>query len=153
MLIHACPTPTLDQTRICASVLRRNAGHTAPGACKRPSGQLSGASFDLPEIDGQLADAGLDSSGLHEVAAATASLNDDAAATLFLAGVAGRFATHPNSTMLWAVTAFDLYAPGLEQVGLNPGKSFTARGARTPKFSPWRKMPCETVRWPVSWRK
>ena len=86
--------------------------------------------FDLPEIDGQLADAGLDSSGLHEVAAATASLNDDAAATLFLAGVAGRFATHPNSTMLWAVTAFDLYAPGLEQVGLNPGKVLYGQGRK-----------------------
>lgn len=76
--------------------------------------------FGVPELDGRLADGGLDGAGLHELAAASATLNDDAAATLFAAGIAARFAAKPGFTVLWALTRFDLYAPGLEQVGLGP---------------------------------
>ncbi len=86
--------------------------------------------FGVAAVDERLADRGLDGSGLHEVAAASASLNDDAAATLFVAGIAARFASQPGFNVLWAVTAFDLYAPGLEQVGLGPDKLFYAQGRK-----------------------
>lgn len=86
--------------------------------------------FGVPEIDEKLADQGLHSGGLHEVAAASASLNDDAAATLFVAGIAARLAEQPGCTVLWAVTTFDLYAPGLEQVGLGPEKVLYGQGRK-----------------------
>ncbi|WBX84445.1 ImuA family protein [Sphingosinicella microcystinivorans] len=84
--------------------------------------------FGLDAIDDRLADRGLDGAGLHEIAAATAALSDDAAATLFAAGIAARFAEKPGFTVLWALTRFDLYAPGLEQVGLGPAKLLYAHG-------------------------
>lgn len=86
--------------------------------------------FGLPTIDERLADHGLDAGGLHEIAAASEQLTDDAAATLFLAGIAARFCDQPDFTMLWAVTAFDLYAPGLEQVGLRPEKVLYGQGRK-----------------------
>ena len=49
--------------------------------------------FGIASLGDQLADGGLDGAGLHEIVGATASLNDDAAATLFIAGVAARFAS------------------------------------------------------------
>lgn len=84
--------------------------------------------FDAPEIDDRLADHGIDGAGLHEVAAASASLGDDAAATLFAAGIAARFANRPGAAVLWALIRFDLYAPGLEQVGLGPDRLLYAQG-------------------------
>jgi protein ImuA len=86
--------------------------------------------FGLGALDDRLADHGLDVAGLHEIAAATASLNDDAAATLFAAGIAARLANRPGFTVLWAVTRFDLYAPGLEQVGLGPDRILYAQGRK-----------------------
>ncbi|MEJ7933870.1 protein ImuA [Sphingobium sp. AN558] len=84
--------------------------------------------FGLPQMDARLADGGLDGTGLHEIAAASATLSDDAAATLFAAGIAARFAAKATSDVFWAMTAFDLYAPGLEQVGLDPTQIFYAQG-------------------------
>ncbi|WP_246331849.1 ImuA family protein [Sphingomonas chungangi] len=84
--------------------------------------QVSGGpslAFGIDRIDDRLADHGLDGHALHEVAAASPALSDDAAATLFLAGLAARFAAAAG-TVLWAVTRFDLYAPGLDQAGLSP---------------------------------
>ena len=94
--------------------------------------------FDLPAIDERLAAGGIDRRGLHEIAAASAALSDDAAATLFCAGIAARLAalaSEPRArsrgaTVLWALTQFDLYAPGLEQVGLAPDRILYAQGAR-----------------------
>jgi protein ImuA len=86
--------------------------------------------FGLPEIDARLADRGLDGAGLHEIAAARASHGDDAAATLFAAGIAARFAAETGRTVLWALTRFDLYAPGLEQVGLGSDRIVYAQGRR-----------------------
>ncbi|WP_298670729.1 protein ImuA [uncultured Sphingomonas sp.] len=86
--------------------------------------------FGLAPLDDQLADYGLDGAGLHEIASATAALSDDAAATLFAAGIAARFADKPDSTVLWALTRFDLYAPGLEQAGLGPDKVIYAQGRK-----------------------
>lgn len=84
--------------------------------------------FGVGPVDHLLAGGGLDGAGLHEVAAATASWSDDAAATLFAAGIAARFAG-PGLSTLWALTRFDLYAPGLEQAGLGPERIFYAQGA------------------------
>lgn len=86
--------------------------------------------FGLSELDNRLADRGLDGTGLHEIAAASSALSDDAAATLFAAGIAARFADRPGFTVLWALTRFDLYAPGLEQVGLGPAKLLYAQGRK-----------------------
>ncbi|KFD30110.1 ImuA family protein [Sphingobium yanoikuyae] len=86
--------------------------------------------FGVPALDERLASHGLDSAGLHEIAAASATLSDDAAATLFTAGIAARFAADPQLTIFWALTQFDLYAPGLEQVGLGPDKVFYAQAQK-----------------------
>ncbi len=75
--------------------------------------------FGIDEVDDRLAQGGLPCSALHEIAAATPTLADDTAATLFAAGVAARLADG-GAQVLWVVTRFDLYAPGLEQAGLGP---------------------------------
>lgn len=72
--------------------------------------------FGIPPVDSRLADGGLRLDALHEVAAGTAQLSDDAAATLFMAGIAAR-AWGP---VLWVVRRRDLFAPGLYQAGLSP---------------------------------
>ncbi len=84
--------------------------------------------FGVGPVDHLLAGGGLDGAGLHEIAAASASLSDDAAATLFAAGIAARFAAAPGLSALWALTRFDLYAPGLEQAGLGPERILYAQG-------------------------
>ena len=84
--------------------------------------------FGVAPLDHLLADHGIDGAGLHEVAAASASWSDDAAATLFAAGIAARFAAEPGLHSLWALTRFDLYAPGLEQAGLGPERVLFAQG-------------------------
>lgn len=81
-------------------------------------------------MDDRLADQGLHGAGLHEIAAASATLNDDAAATLFAAGIAARFAASKKAEIFWALSRFDLYAPGLEQVGLGPDRIFYAQGLK-----------------------
>ncbi|WP_200934964.1 MULTISPECIES: ImuA family protein [unclassified Sphingopyxis] len=83
--------------------------------------------FGVGPVDHLLSTGGLDGGGLHEVAAASASWSDDAAATLFAAGIAARFAA-PGLSALWALTRFDLYAPGLEQAGLGPERVLYAQG-------------------------
>ncbi|MDE1918644.1 MAG: protein ImuA [Sphingomonadales bacterium] len=84
--------------------------------------------FGVPMLDDRLAAQGLDGAGLHEIAAASSRLGDDAAASLFAAGIAARFADQGNFTVLWALSRFDLYAPGLEQVGLAPSQLLYAQG-------------------------
>ena len=75
--------------------------------------------FGIPAIDLKLARGGLDRFGLHEVAPSRPTLSDDAAASLFLAGIAARL-VGTGGTALWVLTSTDLYAPGLEQAGLSP---------------------------------
>lgn len=72
--------------------------------------------FGMQRLDARLADGGLRLDALHEVAGASADLTDDAAATLFVAGIAAR-AWGP---VLWVVRRRDLFAPGLYQAGLAP---------------------------------
>lgn len=86
--------------------------------------------FGIAPLDERLAGGGLDSAGLHEVAGATSTLGDDAATTLFVAGIAARFAALTGKTVLWALTRFDLYAPGLEQAGLAPASLLYAQGRK-----------------------
>jgi len=89
----------------------------ALGAPARSGGVVS---FGVEEMDQRLADKGLAVGGLHEVAASGPTLAEDAAATLFLAGIATRAA--PQAPVLWVLARFDLYAPGLEQSGLSPDR-------------------------------
>jgi protein ImuA len=109
-------TPRADQLAAIRSVLAND---------QRVRGPV--LQFGLPSLDERLADGGLDGAGLHELAAASATLSDDAATTLFAAGIAARFAASAGLTVLLALTRFDLYAPGLEQVGLGPDRIIYAQ--------------------------
>jgi protein ImuA len=84
--------------------------------------------FEIAELDDRLADRGLDGAALHEIAPAAPALSDEAAATLFVAGIAARMAAMTDARVLWVVSRFDLYAPGLEQVGLSPERLIFAEG-------------------------
>ena len=74
--------------------------------------------FGIDAIDSQLGAGGLRAGALHEASARSASLVDDAAATLFLAGIAARQAAGSGAPVLWVSCRCDLYAPGLAQAGL-----------------------------------
>jgi protein ImuA len=84
--------------------------------------------FGIATLDDKLAAGGIQGGGLHEISAASPTLGDDAAATLFLAGIAARFADEPGANIAWGLTRFDLYAPGLEQVGLPADKVLYVQG-------------------------
>lgn len=86
--------------------------------------------FGLTAIDDRLADGGIYGAGLHEIAAASPTLGDEAASMLFAVGIAARFAAKPGFSILWALTHFDLYAPGIEQTGLAPKKILYAEGRK-----------------------
>ncbi|WP_288044159.1 protein ImuA, partial [Sphingomonas sp.] len=81
--------------------------------------------FGIGAIDEKLAPGGLRLDSLHEIAAASAAPSDDAAATLFMAGIAAR-AWGP---VLWVVRRRDLFAPGLYQAGLAPERLIYAEAA------------------------
>jgi protein ImuA len=74
--------------------------------------------FGINALDHRLAGGGLRAGALHEVTGRTCSLADDAAATLFLAGIVAREARHIGGPVLWVSCRNDLYAPGLAQAGL-----------------------------------
>lgn len=74
--------------------------------------------FGVDEIDSRLGAGGLRAGALHEATAQSAALVDDAATTLFLAGIAAREAANTGGPVLWASCRADLYAPALEQAGL-----------------------------------
>lgn len=94
-------------------------------ALARPARGGGVLAFGVSEIDARLADGGLALGALHEVAAAAPALAEDAAATLFITGIAAR--TDPAVPVLWALTRFDLYAPGIEQAGLPPARVLFAQ--------------------------
>src|SRR5436305_7759480 len=77
----------------------------------------------IEEVDERLAGGGL-AWGLHEAAPASLSANDEAAATLFVAALAARFARGrgEGGQVLWALTRRDLFAPGLALAGLTPDR-------------------------------
>jgi protein ImuA len=118
----ACPASNHDRPRA-APIAALLAELAQARAARGPT-----LPFGVEALDRRLADGGLDGGALHEIAAASATLNDDAATTLFAAGIAARFASQPGFTVFWALTKFDLYAPGLEQVGLGPEQVLYAQG-------------------------
>lgn len=82
--------------------------------------------FGIDAIDSRLAGGGL-ATALHEASGAAPSLSDDAAATLFTAGIAARFAmAEPGGTVIWAMVRRDLFAPGLALAGLTPDRLIQA---------------------------
>ena len=86
--------------------------------------------FGIPQVDSRLNGGGLRAGSLHEATAASCSLADEAAATLFLAGIAARETNaQGGGPVLWACTRQDLYAPALEQAGL-PASSVIYAHAR-----------------------
>ncbi len=87
--------------------------------------------FELPELDDRLAGGGLMAGALHEATGgsagygtAGAGMADDAAATLFTAGIAARraIARGDGGLVLWAFARAELFAPGLQQAGLPPSR-------------------------------
>lgn len=86
-----------------------------------PMADFRSMSFGVDALDSRLVGGGLRAGGLHEAAARSSSVVDDAAATLFLAGIAGREAQLRGAPVLWVSCHNDLYAPGLEQAGLPSG--------------------------------
>jgi len=78
--------------------------------------------FGIEAVDSRLADGGL-MPALHEAAAAGPAPGDEAAAILFLAAAAARFAiARGQGQVLWALSRRDLFAPGLAQAGLTPDR-------------------------------
>jgi protein ImuA len=86
--------------------------------------------FGVKALDERLAHHGLVAEALHEVAPVSAALSDDAAATLFAAGIAARLAADRKAPAFWALSRYDLYAPGLHQAGLAPDQLIHAEVAR-----------------------
>jgi len=96
--------------------------------------------FGIEAVDARLAGGGLARAALHEIAGAKAGLADEAAACLFIAGLAARQANKAEAkavtgkvvtgkggagtkgTVLWALKRRDLFAPGLAQAGLAPDR-------------------------------
>jgi protein ImuA len=112
------PSSRLDALRAGIKAIERG----GPVAAARPV-----LPFGIVAVDERLAGGGL-APALHEAAAASPAPGDDAAATLFLAALAVRFAIAQRGgqgkrgQILWAVTRRDLFAPGLAQAGLSPGR-------------------------------
>ncbi|MGI4731487.1 MAG: ImuA family protein [Janthinobacterium lividum] len=110
----APPVPTVEELRETLRAI------TGDGHHRRPV-----LPFGIDALDGRLADGGLRLDALHEVAGAGPGWGDDAAATLFMAGIAAR-AWGP---VLWVVRRQDLFAPGLYQAGLDPSRLLYAEAA------------------------
>ena len=73
--------------------------------------------FGVDAIDRHLPGGGVAAGALHEVAG-SAELADDAATTVFLAGLLARF----EGTVFWCLRWRDLYAPALHLAGLHPDR-------------------------------
>lgn len=75
--------------------------------------------FDVVAVDRRLAGGGIVAGALHEMTGATQSVVDDAAATLFTAGIAARAGA---GVVLWVMAKPDLFAPALAQAGIAPSR-------------------------------
>lgn len=82
--------------------------------------------FGVAAIDGHLPGGGLALACLHEVAARGPEAEHDAAASLFVAGVAARL----EGVVLWVIEQPDLFAPGLAAAGLHPDRLIIAEAGR-----------------------
>ena len=85
--------------------------------------------FGIESIDARVAGGGMAVAALHEITGTTPGLGDDAAATLFLAGIAARL-VGAKGNILWAFSRRDLFAPGLAQAGLVPDRVIYAECGR-----------------------
>lgn len=108
------------------AALRAEIAALAEGARGAPRPCLP---FGIAAVDRRLAGDGLAADALHEMAGAAPGLADEAAATLFAASVAARRAGE-EGTVLWALSRRDLFAPGLAQAGLAPGRLLYAECRR-----------------------
>lgn len=86
--------------------------HRLEGEGKRCHGSLP---FGIPDMDRRLPGGGLMIGALHEVAGGSNGAVDGAAASLFVAGIAGR----TKGPVLWCMTNNDLFPPALAQAGLS----------------------------------
>lgn len=77
----------------------------------------SAFAFGITAIDDHLPGGGIASGALHEVAGSR-SLSDDAAATIFLAGILAR----TDGVVVWALRWADLFAPSLALAGLDTAR-------------------------------
>jgi protein ImuA len=75
--------------------------------------------FGIDALDGRLAGGGIVAGALHEICGATPSMADDAAASLFTAGIAARAG---DGIVLWVMSGADLFAPALSQAGIPPAR-------------------------------
>ena len=75
--------------------------------------------FGVAPLDRRLPGGGLALGCLHEVEGGGNGAVDGAAAACFAAGIAAR----TQGQVLWCVAKQDLFAPGLEQAGLPPGRA------------------------------
>jgi protein ImuA len=108
-------------------------------ALKERVGKLAGGSlgehgllpFGVPAIDDALPGGGLARGAVHELSGFGGDEEDGAVAAAFLAGILARLA--PSQSILWCLTADDLYGPGLAARGLTPRRvlSVRARDDRT----------------------
>jgi len=73
--------------------------------------------FGVPSIDEHLPGGGIAAGALHEVSGSL-ELADDAAATVFLAGILAR----TEGTVFWCMHWRDLFAPALGLAGLHPDR-------------------------------
>lgn len=73
--------------------------------------------FGVDAIDRVLPSGGIAGGALHEIAGGRA-LADDAAATIFLAGILAR----QGGTIVWCLQWRDLFAPALDRAGLSPDR-------------------------------
>jgi len=73
--------------------------------------------FGIDAIDRHLPSGGIAAGALHEVAGSP-ELADDAAATVFLAGILARF----DGPVFWCLRWRDLFAPALHLAGLHPDR-------------------------------
>lgn len=73
--------------------------------------------FGVAEIDQALPGGGLAFGALHEIAGGGGTI-DEAAAALFVAGIAAR----ARGKVLWCMTRPDLFFPAIVQVGLHPDR-------------------------------
>jgi protein ImuA len=101
----------MQQTAILADLRERIA--LIEGACARhPS-----LPFGINAIDRHLPSGGIATGALHEVAGSP-DLADDAAATIFLAGILARC----EGPVFWCLRWRDLFAPALHLAGLDPDR-------------------------------
>jgi protein ImuA len=89
-------------------------------AITAPSTEYRVMRFGVAALDGRLALGGLRAGALHEVAARSCSLMDDAAASLFVAGLAARQVGEVSGPVLWTSCRSDPTRPAWRRPDCGP---------------------------------